>query len=491
MEDPKEPVCQSYFFLKPEEASFLELLFLLCSSDVGKRRFIEIECSEEDVHNKVTEFRRRWVIFISVVLQWSLLFFRDPLARTGDVFDKWLNLISANGGLLMFFINRLKGKVVKPDSFTSELSVVGNVDWRIELDDNIKPEDTRYKGALSMMAVKWAYENEDLLKTVVNDHWKMKFLRFYNCWNDYLGRDSTQAFLFQDTTSDPNLIVVAFRGTEPFDADEWSTDFDISWCEFSGVGKAHSGFMKALGMQPNYTWPLELKTEQVNVDQPHRFAYYTIRKKLIDLLQENKSAKFILTGHSLGGALAVMFVAVLAMHGYEREYELLMERLEGVYTFGQPRVGDAKFGGYMKEKLQKYGVRYMRYVYSNDLVARIPYDDKTLFFKHFGPSLYFNSCYKGKVLEEEPNKNYFNPLWVIPKSLNAVWELIRSFILPLRRGSEYKEAWFMRALRVVGLILPGLVAHAPQDYVNLTRLGSLPSLANPNNIIPQENSKVD
>lgn len=94
-------------------------------------------------------------------------------------------------------------------------------------------------------------------------------------------------------------------------------------------------------------------------------------------------------------------------------------------------------------------------------------------------------------MEEEPNKNYFNPLWVIPKSLNAVWELIRSFILPLRRGSKYKEAWFMRALRVVGLILPGLVAHAPQDYVNLTRLGSLPSLANPNNMIPQENSKVD
>ncbi|BFG18383.1 hypothetical protein CerSpe_046570 [Prunus speciosa] len=491
MEDPKEPVCQSYFFLKPEETSFLELLRLLCSSDVGKRRFIEIECSEEDV-NKVTELRRRWVIFISVVLQWSFLFFRDPLARTGDVFDKWLNLISANGGLLKLFINRLKGKVVKPaDSFTSKLSVVGNVDWRIELDDNIKPEDTRYKGALSMMAAKWSYENEDLVRTVVNDHWKMKFLRFYNFWNDYLGRDSTQAFLFQDTTSDPNLIVVAFRGTEPFDADEWSTDLDISWCEFSEVGKAHSGFMKALGMQPNNTWPLELKTEQVNVDQPHRFAYYTIGKKLIDLLQENKSAKFILTGHSLGGPLAVMFAAVLAMHGYEREYELLVERLEGVYTFGQPRVGDAKFGEYMKEKLQKYGVRYMRYVYSNDLVPRIPYDDKTLFFKHFGPSLYFNSCYKGKVLEEEPNKNYFNPLWFIPKRLNAVWELIRSFILPLRRGSEYKEAWFMRALRVVGLILPGLVAHAPQDYVNLTRLGSLPSLANPNNIIPQENSKVD
>lgn len=63
--------------------------------------------------------------------------------------------------------------MVKPDSFTSKLSVVGNVDWRIELDDNIKPEDKRYKGALSMMAAKWSYENEDLVKTVVNDHWKV------------------------------------------------------------------------------------------------------------------------------------------------------------------------------------------------------------------------------------------------------------------------------------------------------------------------------
>ncbi|KAL6207856.1 hypothetical protein ACLB2K_018809 [Fragaria x ananassa] len=376
-----------------------------------------------------------------------------PLARIGDVLQKWLNLVSINGGPLMLLLHWLSGKVIEPDSLSST-SAVGNLDRRIELDKSIKPENPRYKGALSMMAAKLSYENKDLVQSVVNHHWKMKFVGFYNFRNGYQGRDSTQAFLFKETQSDPNLIVVAFRGTSPFDADAWRTDFDLSWCEFNKVGKTHSGFMKALGMQPNNRWPLELETDQPqgSSDQHPPFAYYTIRKMLVDLLQEDVNAKFILTGHSLGGALAILFAGVLAMH--DHEYAWLLERMEGVYTFGQPRVGDEKFGEFLKEKFRKYDVRYMRYVYSNDL-----------------------------VLEEEPNKNYFSLLWFIPKRLNAVWELTRSFILPWVKGSEYKEGWFMRFWRLVGLVIPGLGAHAPQDYVNLTRLGTL--------LLPQESPKVE
>lgn len=112
------------------------------------------------------------------------------------------------------------------------------------------------------------------------------------------------------------------------------------------------------------------------------------------MLQENKDAKFIVTGHSLGGAWAILFVAGLAIHNEA----LLMDRLEGVYTFGQPRVGDEHFGTFMTKKLEDFNVKYRRYVYCNDLVPRIPYDDKTLLFKHFGPCLYFDSYYKGKVI---------------------------------------------------------------------------------------------
>lgn len=80
-----------------------------------------------------------------------------------------------------------------------------------------------------------------------------------------------------------------------------------------------------------------------------------------------------------------------------------------------------------------------------------------------------------QVVEEEPNKNYFNLLWVIPKYLNAGWELIRSFIIPFIAGKDYREVWFMKLMRLVGLIVPGLSDHLPLDYVNLCRLGTLPS----------------
>lgn len=168
---------------------------------------------------------------------------------------------------------------------------------------------------------------------------------------------------------------------------------DISWYEWPNVGRIHGGFMKALGLQKNSSWPKEIDQSSTVGGPQHCYAYYAIREKLRAMLKEKENAKFILTGHSLGGALAILFAAVLTLH----EEEWLLDKLEGVYTYGQPRVGDNQFGEFMKDKLRKYDVRYRRYVYCNDLVPRVPYDDKTLFFKHFGPCLYFNSLYQGQV----------------------------------------------------------------------------------------------
>lgn len=75
---------------------------------------------------------------------------------------------------------------------------------------------------------------------------------------------------------------------------------------------------------------------------------------------------------------------------------------------------------------------------------------------------------------EEPDKNYFSLLWLIPKILNAVLELIRGFILPYICGPVYKESCAMTLVRVFGMFIPGLAAHCPQDYNNATRLGSFP-----------------
>ncbi|MCE5167101.1 hypothetical protein HAX54_037263, partial [Datura stramonium] len=63
----------------------------------------------------------------------------------------------------------------------------------------------------------------------------MHFLGLHNFWNAYEEQYSTQAIMFQDKSEDPNLVVVAFRGTGPFYADAWITDIDLSWYDLEGL----------------------------------------------------------------------------------------------------------------------------------------------------------------------------------------------------------------------------------------------------------------
>ncbi|PKI50439.1 hypothetical protein CRG98_029189 [Punica granatum] len=103
-----------------------------------------------------------------------------------------------------------------------------------------------------------------------------------------------------------------------------------------------------------------------------------------DLVSLGKIAKGEL-GHSLGGALAILFPIVLE---FPKEVEV-MQRLLVVYTFGQPRVGDRQLWRFMEPRLDFPKPRYFRVMYCNDLVPRLPYDDKTFLYKHFGMCLYF------------------------------------------------------------------------------------------------------
>ncbi|CAI9777464.1 unnamed protein product [Fraxinus pennsylvanica] len=449
--------CRDYMLLKPEEAGLVDVFRILFSDDIGKRKFID--CPEG---KQLAPFKRRLLIFVFILVQKLLLAVEKPMEWFGSLVEQWLNLLSSNGSLSSLVLNFLRGQVIYPEKTArSFMSIVGHVDNRRELDDKIKQGDKRYYASLSMMAAKVSYENKAYIESTVMDYWKMDFLGSYNFWNDYQGKATTQAFMFNDQN---DKIVIAFRGTEAFDANAWSTDFDFSWYDITGLGKVHGGFMKALGLQKNEGWPQEQAA-----DKKQEVAYYAIRKILKTLLQKNETAKFIITGHSLGGALAILFPAILAFH---KETSLL-ERLEGIYTFGQPRVGDENFGEFLNEQLRKYNINYYRLVYSFDLVPRLPFNDSTFMFKHLGTCIYYNSFYQGKIVAEEPDKNYFSLRWLILKIINALWELIRSFIIPYIGGADYKEGGFLRLLRVIGLLTAGLPAHCPQDYVNATRLGPL------------------
>ncbi|KAK4349761.1 hypothetical protein RND71_029074 [Anisodus tanguticus] len=478
----------------------------------------------------------RWVIVVSILVRKLIALFGKPMEWIGYLVEFILNLFSLNGNFFGLFYNILHGKVVMPQRGSETfISAIGHLDGRIKLykSETLTKEigepdfwqkivqlglGHRALMDLCMMASKLAYENAKVVKNVVNLHWEMHFVDFFNCWNDFEKELSTQVFILCDKPKDANLIVISFRGTEPFDADDWITDFDYSWYEIPKLGKVHMGFLEALGLgsrakastfheqlfvnnlkftklendttiapsessESSTTFsdsdahsvsgqssdserPTDTGTS-FKLDMPERTAYYVVRSKLKRLLKEHKNAKFVVTGHSLGGALAILFPTVLVLH----EDMDVMERLLGIYTYGQPRVGNRQTGRFMEAHLEHPVPKYFRVVYCNDLVPRLPYDNKTFLFKHFGICQYYNSLYVEQNVDEEPNRNYFGLRFLIPLYLNAGWELIRSFAVGYMYGREYEECWESVMLRALGLFLPGISAHSPVDYVNSVRLG--------------------
>ncbi|KAE9616014.1 putative triacylglycerol lipase [Lupinus albus] len=511
-----------YLIVRPEKGTIWNLLHFSVSGHIPSfSTFIDTKLLHENNNNNNEEqeetssligpiYDHRWIILVSILIRKIIAFFAKPMELFGFLVDFVLNLLSHNGNLLGLLHNFIHGQVVIPERGTETfISTIGQLDGRIDLykKRDLKPEmGNRALMDLCIMASKLAYENAQVIKKIVNHHWKMHFVEFYNCWNDFQNEKSTQVFILCDKAKDANFILISFRGTELFDAADWITDFDYSWYEIPKMGKVHIGFLEALGLgnrvEPDsFYFHLQMKNRKlsssidVNVSEPlysntdsdsdsdlssssetpqveKKTAYYTLRSKLRSLLEEHRNAKFIVTGHSLGGALAILFPTVLVMH----EEMDIMEKLLGVYTFGQPRIGDRKLGRFMETHLKQHVPKYFRVVYCNDLVPRLPYDNKTFLYKHFGECLYYNSLYNEKEVKEEPNRNFFGMKFALSEHVNAMWELIRGLTIGYIEGPEYKEGWIRILIRLIGLVLPGISAHCTTDYVNSIRLAKNSSI---------------
>lgn len=193
-----------------------------------------------------------------------------------------------------------------------------------------------------------AYESKDTISK------ELKALGFDLTRDNYFHSDAntdTEAFV----VGDARKIIISFRGTEGKLSD-WATDAKFSketWTDEHPLGEVHNGFYDALSSVWNEVF-----------------------SEIMTLRTNNQS--IWLTGHSLGAALATLAAATLHLQQPEIE-------INGLYTFGQPRLGNHKFSKKYNAELKNITFRCVN---NNDVVTRVP--PQIFGYSHVGKLMYFD-----------------------------------------------------------------------------------------------------
>jgi hypothetical protein len=142
--------------------------------------------------------------------------------------------------------------------------------------------------------------------------------------------------------STPEFTAVSFSGSA--DVKDWLNDLTFSQVEDArwGVpGRIHKGFTDALERE----WPniaLEIARQSQQSDS-----------------QGRAPKPVYVTGHSLGGAMAILTAARLQVMGIP---------VAGLYTYAAPRVGDETFVSFLEETLEG---RIWRFNINEDIIPRL------------------------------------------------------------------------------------------------------------------------
>jgi len=203
--------------------------------------------------------------------------------------------------------------------------------------------------------------------------------------------------------------MLAFRGSDHLEIDDWmgNADFDLVYDPHIRGGQIHSGFQRGA----ESIWP------QVQ----HLLADY-----------RPPDHKLFLTGHSLGGALAMLTAARFASDQRSAE-------IDAIFTFGQPRAGDRDFARRFERDFHD---RTFRFVNRYDLITRLP--PRLLGYDHAGQLRYID---ENGVLHENI----------------SLWQQLLTTLNPLgKNAQEYITELTDK--------LPGAVAdHNGSRYIELLR----------------------
>ncbi|HUL72208.1 MAG TPA: lipase family protein [Vicinamibacterales bacterium] len=156
------------------------------------------------------------------------------------------------------------------------------------------------------------------------------------------------------------VVILCYRGTEPATVGNWLGDAEVS---------SESSTMSLEGGAPAFR-------VHAGFHRNVRATWWTVLRELTLALQgrslvrpdetvESPLEALYVTGHSLGGAMAVLFALKLAA---AREHGALAATLRAVYTFGQPMA----VGGALPPVADDVGRRLFRHITSRDLTPALP-----------------------------------------------------------------------------------------------------------------------
>lgn len=160
-------------------------------------------------------------------------------------------------------------------------------------------------------------------------------------------RSSTQALALLDSQ---NAAHVVFRGTEKTSRRDILTDAAFVKRPWHMGGKVHRGFARAYAGQGSVLWHDRKGRPGLMHDRG-----FNVRDCIGAWLAQNKHTRLVVTGHSLGAALATLLAS-------EHPHAELV-------TFGSPLVGDDQFAALFDNPARV--VR--RYRDCTDLVTTVPY----------------------------------------------------------------------------------------------------------------------
>jgi len=312
--------------------------------------------------------------------------------------------------------------------------------------DKPPAQDSQYDKTLAYalsLVSGWAYADHATVVKQLRYHGIEADVTLVACTNEAMLLVATAFFI---RSKCGRLGILAFRGTEPVNLINWMTDTNAMLRPFV-YGKVHAGFYGNVEV----VWD--------DISKILRAAVHNTppRDIVLPVLPANPGPytygmqSLYITGHSLGAAMAVIAGACL-LHEPDgaRGWDAI---LRGIYTYGQPMVGNKEFADNCK---QQFKDRLFRHVFNDDLVPRMP-PATVHHFEHFGERRYSPS-------PDQPWE------WTTDGRADQAPTLLETL------GSA-AMSFFMRRVtfpRIVDRIIPlpySLDDHMPTNYIQVSRSG--------------------